>query len=314
MTQFTRAVDVEAGSKEGEFRITSATEGEASDGHILDIDGGEIPQEMRLLAGHENNARTALGLVVAPFKDLTASPRTLENTARILMTGDGADADIRRDMAHKIANGVVNAVSIRWDDIESVARIDLPEDHKFRVDRSDKTNARHGRLFKKWRAIEVSVVAVGADAGALIEHAGRCEDPVQAQFWRSFALEASGDLSIVDEGGEEISDSAAPGEIGHAEGIRDATQDELLSRVEYLEESVDALLERGHARQLIEPEPDLEPEQRADLPVDGEADQQPTERGVTAEDLVPLFRQLRDQQREDSERLLSRATGKVSNE
>jgi len=82
-------------------------------------------------------------------------------------------------------------VSIRWDGARATARINLPGDHPFYVDpETVGDDARKwGLYFEEWRALEGSVVSVGADPAALIGRSQETKGAVSA-FWRSMALEA----------------------------------------------------------------------------------------------------------------------------
>ena len=103
-------------------------------------------------------------------KDLRADPARLEAIGEISLDGEGDRADARRDVAAMIEAGDLAAVSIRWESIESVRRINLPSDHPAFVDgeKEPDLRKRYGLFFKKWRALEGSVVPIGADAAAKI--------------------------------------------------------------------------------------------------------------------------------------------------
>ena len=173
----------------GAFPMTLATEGEASDGHILSIKGGQIPERMPLLTSHWNDPNGQLGSVTDPQKALKDSPPRLRAIGHIEMAGEGTPAEIRRDIAHMIDKGHVTGMSIRWDEVpgKTIRRVNLPSDHPFYVDaEKEKGPARWGLYFEEWRALEGSIVAVGADPGALIGRANETSGEV-ASFWRSMA-------------------------------------------------------------------------------------------------------------------------------
>ncbi len=179
----------------GAFSMTLATEGEASDGHILSIKGGQIPERMPMLLSHWNDPTAAVGSVVDPKKHTKDSPPRLTATGQIEMGGEGMPAEVRRDVALMIDKGHINAVSIRWDEIpgKSIRRINLPSNHKYFVDAAEeKGPARWGMFFEEWRAMEGSIVALGADPGALIGRAKETTGEVAA-FWRAMAGEAEAD-------------------------------------------------------------------------------------------------------------------------
>lgn len=185
-----QSIDADAGT----FGMTLATEGEASDGHILSIEGGSLTERMPLLLSHWNDPTAVLGTISRTRKRLSENPPRLEATGTIELTGDGALADVRRDVMHMISRGHVGAVSIRWDADakDSIPRIDLPKDHPFHVSRDKEpveSPKRHGRYFKRWRPVEGSVVALGADPLALIGRADETDGEVSA-FWREMAQAA----------------------------------------------------------------------------------------------------------------------------
>ncbi len=182
-------IDPDVGAS-GEFQMTLASEGEASDGDILSIKGGQIPDQMPLLASHFNEPTTQLGSITGARKHLQSSPPTLSALGQIEMGGEGPSSDIRRDLAFMIGQGHVNAVSIRWDVVQgkAIRRVNLPSDHPHFVDAESETGAaRFGVFFEQWRALEGSVVSLGADPAALIARADESEVEEVADFWRSMA-------------------------------------------------------------------------------------------------------------------------------
>jgi hypothetical protein len=184
-----RIARVDTISEDGSFSMTLATEAEASDGHILSIRGGQIPEHMPLLVSHWNDPSGTAGSITSPLKD---SPPRLRAIGQVELEGEGAPAEIRRDLAHMIRQGHVGAVSVRWDDVpgKSIRRVNLPGDHPFFVDAEKETDPRKrfGIYFEEWRALEGSVVAVGADPQALIGRALETEGDVQT-FWRNMATD-----------------------------------------------------------------------------------------------------------------------------
>jgi hypothetical protein len=190
MSKHQRTARIESVGEDGVFQMTLATEGEASDGHILSIKGGQIPERMPLLTSHWNDPMSALGSITDPQKALKDSPPRLRATGQIEMSGD--NAAVRRDLAHMIARGHVNAVSIRWDEVpgKTVRRVNLPSDHPYFVDSETATGPeRWGSFFEEWIGREGSIVALGADQGALIGRADETEGEVSA-FWRALAQDA----------------------------------------------------------------------------------------------------------------------------
>jgi hypothetical protein len=115
---------------------------------------------------------------------LKDSPPVLRATGNIEMSGPLADA--RRDLAHMISEGHVDAVSIRWDEVpgKSIARVNLPKEHPYFVDgETERGEKRYGIYFEEWVAREGSIVALGADRDALI---GRAEE-TGGTFYRALA-------------------------------------------------------------------------------------------------------------------------------
>jgi hypothetical protein len=69
--------------------------------------------------------------------------------------------------------------------------VNLPSDHAYFVDAEGEKDhrKRYGLYFEKWRALEGSVVALGADPEALIGRADETDGAVST-FWRSMATDA----------------------------------------------------------------------------------------------------------------------------
>ncbi len=183
------------GDAEGRFTMTLATEGEASDGDILSIAGGQIPARMPLLISHWNDPTATAGSVVEPVKDLKAKPARLRAIGEIEMEGEGTLAEIRRDIAFMIDRGHVGAVSIRWDQVPGgkppVRRVNLPSDHPAFVDAETEKDwrKRSGEYWEEWLGMEGSIVALGADPDALIGRSRSTQGTVSA-FWRAMAEDA----------------------------------------------------------------------------------------------------------------------------
>jgi hypothetical protein len=185
-----RIARVDTISDDGSFAMTLATEAEASDGHILSIRGGQVPDKMPLLVSHWNDPSGTAGSITHATKDLDSSPPRLRAIGQIELGGEGPSAEIRRDLAHMVKQGHIGAVSVRWDEIvgKSTRRVNLPGDHPHFVDGEKETDARkkYGLYFEEWRAMEGSIVAIGADPKALIGRAIETEGDVRT-FWREMA-------------------------------------------------------------------------------------------------------------------------------
>ncbi len=177
----------------GVFEMTLATEGEASDGHILSIKGGQVPERMPLLNSHFNSPTDALGSITEPRKFLKDSPPRLQVRAQIETGGVEPQASIRRDLLHMIEKGHVSQASIRWDEVpgKSIRRINLPSDHPYYVDSEKATGPeRWGVFFEEWIGREGSIVGLGSDPGALIARADETEGDVST-YWRAMAEDAA---------------------------------------------------------------------------------------------------------------------------
>jgi hypothetical protein len=190
MNRFERITTFERGAidlKTGEFPMTLASEGEASDGDILSIRGGIIPNRMPLLQSHINDPSKALGSVLNPRKVLREAVPVLKATGKIELEGDTPLAEIRRDVAMMIDKGHINGASLRWEAIKFTRRVNLPKDHPAHVTEDEQDpRKRYGVLFERWQAQEGSVVAVGSDPKALIGRSDETQGAVR-EFWRAMA-------------------------------------------------------------------------------------------------------------------------------
>lgn len=163
----------------GEFQMTLATDGEASDGHILNIDGAVTQPRMPLLFNHySSEAIPALGSVVDPRKE----GGKLRATGRFNLNGEDSLAEIRRGIAQLVADGDLRAVSVRWEGLKTVRRTALPETHAAYVKPGTGGPKERGSYFEKWRVLEGSVVSIGADPKALI---GRAQSELVRAMLRS---------------------------------------------------------------------------------------------------------------------------------
>lgn len=185
----------------GEFRAVVFTDGEASDGHILSIDGAQIPERMPLFSDHHASVRTQLGSLYP----LERTAHQVVMRGEIFLGGEGPELEIRRDILAKMAAGHVSQMSGRWDyeQEDAILRSELPEDHPAHVNAKKAKKDwrfRHGYFFRKWRGMEGSLVGLGADPAASVRDAMRfAEDsaasPAVRAFWRSQA-ETVRDLTL----------------------------------------------------------------------------------------------------------------------
>jgi hypothetical protein len=189
--RFNRNVEIERAEvgEDASFPITLFTDGEASDGHVLNIAGARTAPRMPLFVNHWADPTMTMGSLTDPKR----SEHAIRYRAQIdLGAPESSMAAIRRDVAYMIGQGHVRAVSGRWDadPKDIVPRTALSADHPAYVDPSKEPAGRKrwGLYFKRWTALEGSIVGLGADPKALI---GRSEDaslpePVRA-FWRAEA-------------------------------------------------------------------------------------------------------------------------------
>ncbi len=177
----------------GTFPAVLATNGEASDGHILHIKGNKTPSRMSLLFGHRSDAMTpSLGSVTKPRKGKTADGKhdALRTTQVIQMEGDGQMADIRRNIALLVHEDDLNGMSVRWVPDEVIRRIDLPRNHYAFIDadKADRDQESYwGYFHKASHNQEGSIVAIGADPGALIGRAQELKGSPSSVFFRALA-------------------------------------------------------------------------------------------------------------------------------
>jgi hypothetical protein len=172
----------------GEFPMVLATDGEASDGDILSIEGAQLPERAPLQNAHMNEATSTLGSVFGFRRELKSSPKKLRASGQIELEGEGAVSDIRRDIAMMISKGHLTGVSVRWEPLEWTPRVNLPKEHAAFVDgeREKDPRKRFGLFFKKWRVLEGSIAPVQADKQSLIGRAEETDGEV-AEFWRELA-------------------------------------------------------------------------------------------------------------------------------
>jgi hypothetical protein len=159
-----------------------ATDGEASDGDILDIDGGQIPKRAPLLFGHQDwSGDRNLGSwerfekTDTGNKSVKLGGKAIRGFGQIELGGSGDPQAWRDDIAHMIERKHIGALSVRWAPVgDPIRRVNLPSDHAAFVDsETAKGNKRWGLYFPKWRLLEGSVVTLGADPAAMI---GRMRD------------------------------------------------------------------------------------------------------------------------------------------
>jgi hypothetical protein len=162
-----------------------ATDGEASDGHILSIDGGELKEGSPMLYGHDVSGERNLGSWQRFERFPYNGGKAIRAHGQIELGGEGDRKAWRNDMAHMIAKEHIGALSIRWDTIdEPIYRTSLPSDHPAHVDRKAKGRKSNGLFFPRWSMQEGSVVTLPADQAAMVGRMAQCDGPVRT-FWRS---------------------------------------------------------------------------------------------------------------------------------
>ena len=161
------AILARADAPKGEIAGILATDGEASDGHILSMEGGECREGIPLCFGHDSFTEAG---VIGSWTTFRNEPNQITGTAQIEMGGAGAMAEARQDLAHRIQAGHISGLSIRWEPTDQpISRMELKEDHPAFVARDEPDHRkRMGMFFPKWRALEGSIVPIGADKAALI--------------------------------------------------------------------------------------------------------------------------------------------------
>ena len=171
----------------GEFPMVLASDGEASDGDILDVAGARYDSQVPLQNSHLSNVKETLGSITNLRKDLTTSPKLLRGLGTIEL--GGPQALIRQDLAYMISQGHIRSMSVSWEPIKWRARVNLSSDHPAYVnaDTEKDYRKRYGLLFDQWRVKEGSLVAVPADKQALIGRAEEVGRGAVADFYRSWA-------------------------------------------------------------------------------------------------------------------------------
>jgi len=187
---YERTTAIERGAADAPGRISGilVSDGEASDGHILNIDGAQFPEQAPLLFGHDDSTGTGnLGSWEKFEKvDLPKGRRAMRGVAQIDLDGPkSAQQDWRSDINYMVDRGHIGQFSVRWDEIgEPVRRVNLPSDHPAYVD-SAKSQGREawGYYFDKWKLLEGSVVTLGADPAAMVGRMQQSRGDVRG-YWR----------------------------------------------------------------------------------------------------------------------------------
>jgi hypothetical protein len=271
--QRTSSIERSDGMDKGFISGTLVTDGEASDGHILNIAGGELPERAPLLFGHDDYTGTGnLGSWTSFRKEVTKGgslgDSRIRGDAQIELEGEGSQLAWRQDIDHMIEKGHIGQFSVRWADIEDpVQRINLPSDHPAFIDsKKAKGRQRWGLYFDKWKLLEGSVVTLGADPAALIGKMQQAEGDVR-HYWRSAVNHA---LTETHETADLVGVFLADGSIAYVERAAwEAMLQEANSRCSIaieLHEDANATLRMAH--DLISTRDDTDPEVWADAIVE----------------------------------------------
>ena len=293
----------EDGAEAGLIAGILATDGEASDGHILNIAGAKLPGRAPLLFGHDANSGTGnLGSWTdfAKFGDgKKLGDHGVRGTAQIELDGEGAQADWRGDIAMMIDKGHIGAFSVRWEETEEpVYRVNLPSDHPAFVDAKKETGRkRWGMWFEKWRLLEGSVVTLGADPAALVGRLMETEGEVRS-FWRDAINRAATEREEIAPGLVAI--ALADGEFSYvpreaydvmleeANARFALSLDALENALEAREEAQDHLTESQNLRSKVEPAIGDEPIEPKEPERKVEAARLPAE--WSPKEIIALFR------------------------
>lgn len=317
MSNYTRSIELKRESvdpKTGTFEAVLFTDGEASDGHILSMKGANLPARMPLFINHDPDPRSQVG----SLEPLRVEPHAVVVRGQILLDGVGDQVEGRRDLLVKMQAGHVGNMSGRWDaepgDVKP--RSELPKSHPAYAESGAPGPRGFGMYFEKWRAMEGSIVGLGADPQATTRWAEEAESPAVAQFWRSLLheeTEPAPEVPIVAEAIEE--DAPVQREDQPSEEIVEASDEDtlrtlLLAQIK-TQERMDALLER-----LSTLEEAREPTDDTSVATEGTADQGIPSPPPKLEDVASLLRDTLDQfdSRVESEfvEYIHKLTGKVS--
>ncbi len=197
---------VEASSGDGTFTAILASEGEASDGHILSIRGLETRPSMPMLFGHYSSEQIPLmGSIRKPTKTRSDGLSVLRVEGRINLNGDGVLAEVRRGINQLIVDGDLEGMSLRASTTKAEPRRNLSKDHPAfvnaeKLDRDDPK--RWGYFISRSAAVEGSIVAIGADPKALIGRADAAGHAAVQTFFRSLSETAGADEQSMGDLGE----------------------------------------------------------------------------------------------------------------
>lgn len=181
-------VDPRIDTNTGEFEMVMASQGEASDGHVLRVAGISFPDSIPLQLDHGRSATDNLGTVTNMRRGTRDGVPVLLGTGQIRLSGEGDGLAMRRDLVDAISTGAISGTSMTWDAApgDMKPRAELPKGHPARVDPTDPNlRKRFGLWFEKSRAIEQSIVAIPADRAALIGRSEAAQEAHSRALWQS---------------------------------------------------------------------------------------------------------------------------------
>ena len=177
-------IDARIDTDSGEFDMVMATEGEASDGHIISIAGLDFPDSIPLQLDHSRSVLANLGTVSRMRRDRVDGVPALRGVGQIRLTGEGEALEARRDLVDAISSGHVRGTSLTWDSVRHRERRDLPKDHPARVGPKESDfKKKYGLFFEKSRTIEQSIVGIPADREALIGRSSEATAEISRSMW-----------------------------------------------------------------------------------------------------------------------------------
>jgi hypothetical protein len=293
------AIDLETGS----FPMILATQGEAADGSILSIRGAAEVERIPLQLNHQNSPAQTLGSISQIRPGTKQGLPILRAIGRIELEGEGAQAEIRRDIALMIAKGHLSAVSIRAHGEKVTPRRDLPKDHPAGI-RDDEPNLakRFGLFFERFTPLEGSIVALGADREAIIGRSRETEGDVR-DFWSEVARQLPEDPETKDP-------ETPPQETEEATALPDVSQVQDIRTLERFLRDVGA--SRSEAKRIIALCKSAEPRPPRD--VERHEPSEPTEEAFVRDVRALLrheFAGLKDEIFRECRDLLSHALGRV---
>lgn len=245
-------IDTRIDTDTGEFDLVLATEGEASDGHVISIRGLDFADSIPLQVDHSRSVLANLGTVSRMRRDTVDGVPALRGVGQIRLTGDGEGLEARRDLVDAISSGHVRGTSLTWDSLKQVERRELPKGHAAKVTTTESSfRKKYGIFFEQSRAIEQSIVGIPADREALIGRSGSATSEISRSMWDGMierihdpaAVRTSEIISALERTVEQL--EATSREAG--EDPSDETPDESLSVTQALEATIQRIERGGRA-------------------------------------------------------------------